>query len=200
VASATPDPVSDALSVNYGASTLNTETDLAVVSCPGFSVETDTIDFRRLKQRANTAVMDCFNQTGVTNIQCKTNWNDNAQIPMLWNMLYSQAANGGGHPEGISIGRNGHALQNLAHFGYAFTTVPTNRLNSYNPNSTAVLRVRTMTVGNFWGLPSKQGVSQSIKAIHDRLSSIANVYPNVQDVGAYAAGNWEEVKAMFGLQ
>ena len=22
-------------------------------------------------------------------IQCKTNWNDNAQIPMLWDMVYS---------------------------------------------------------------------------------------------------------------
>lgn len=22
-------------------------------------------------------------------IQCKTNWNDNAQIPMLWNMVYA---------------------------------------------------------------------------------------------------------------
>ena len=23
------------------------------------------------------------------NLQCKTNWNDNAQIPMLWDLIYN---------------------------------------------------------------------------------------------------------------
>ena len=54
-------------------------------------------------------------------IQCKTNWNDNAQVPMLWDMIYSA---GGFRGRNITIGRNGYNIQNAQSFTYSFVTVP----------------------------------------------------------------------------
>lgn len=103
-----------------------------------------------------------FNQFEIGIIQCKTNWNDNAQIPMLWDMIYSA---GGFRGRNITIGRRGYNIQNAQNFSYSFVTVPSNQNTIYNPNGVAVKRVTNLSGGNYWGNPSVQNVAKSLKEI-----------------------------------
>ena len=43
------------------------------------------------------------------NLQCKTNWNDNAQVPMLWDIIYSSNEK----LNNISVGINGVSPHSL---------------------------------------------------------------------------------------
>lgn len=137
----------------------------------------------------NSEVDGAFNRTGVVNFQCKTNWNDNAQIPMLWNMLYNQSRKGALIPNGFSIGRNGYSLKNLALFGYAFVTVPTQKKGpaGYKASNLDVMRVKTMSAGNYWGHPSINGVCMSLAEFFNFFNRGAGTFPNVADVGKTAA-------------
>jgi hypothetical protein len=99
---------------------------------------------------------------GVGIIQCKTNWNDNAQIPMLWDMIYSA---GGFRGRNITIGRNNFSIQSLKQFSYSFVTVPSNHRGVYNQNSVCVKRVTNLSGGNYWGKPTVPYVAKSLKEI-----------------------------------
>ena len=110
-----------------------------------------------------------FEKIEVGVIQCKTNWNDNAQIPMLWGIVYSSS---GFTRHNISIGREGFSMKDLSRFTYSFVTVPTNN-SEYKANSVAVKRVINLSGGNYWGKPSQSGVSNSIKEIFNRNFSEA---------------------------
>lgn len=178
-----PDPLRDAISVNYGNFRSNTESDITVIIFPDkteFSVELDSIkvqksDGTRIPIRKNN---DDYNFKPVINrlteiyfdafelciIQCKTNWNDNAQIPMLWSMIYEATSFS---RSSISIGRNGYSIHDLKKFSYSFCTVPSNSLESFKQNSTAVNRVRNLSGGNYWGYSSKSGIASSIKEIYN---------------------------------
>jgi len=73
----------------------------------------------------------------------------------------------------LEIGSEGYSIHDCARFTYSFVTVPSNQLvksgkEQYKPTSTAVLRVRNLSGGNFWGLASKNGVSSSIKELIER--------------------------------
>ena len=105
-----------------------------------------------------------FQEIEVHVIQCKTNWNDNAQIPMLWDMIYSAKT----FRTGITIGREGYSIADIADFSYSFVTVPTVKLAKLTPTSVAVQRVRNISGGNYWGLATKSGVASSIKEMLDR--------------------------------
>ena len=39
-------------------------------------------------EKINDFITFNFDKIEINVIQCKTNWNDNAQIPMLWDMIY----------------------------------------------------------------------------------------------------------------
>ena len=96
-------------------------------------------------------------------IQCKTNWNDNAQTPMGWDMIYSST---GFQGRDISIGKNNFSIHKLEEFKYSFMTVPTQKdLNTFTDRSTAVLRVKNLSGKNFWGDHSKQDVAMNIGEI-----------------------------------
>ena len=96
-------------------------------------------NYKEIGERRTESYFDEF-EIGV--IQCKTNWNDNSQIPMLWSMIYETNSF---DSSSISIGRNGYSMKDLKHFTYSFMTVPTNDLSSYKQNSTSVNRVRNLT-------------------------------------------------------
>ena len=111
----------------------------------------------------NNLVEKYFGEISVHIIQCKTNWNDNAQIPMLWNMIYSSSnLINSGHST-LSVGRNGFSLSNCKKFTYSFVTVPTVELNKFKIDSVAVQRVRNMSGGTYWGYPTKSGIARNIK-------------------------------------
>lgn len=174
-----PDPIREALRVNYGTFPSNTESDLVSIIFPDmrdFLVEKEQIAIiergaeipitRRggkfnYKPIINALVHSNFNSINVGVIQCKTNWNDNAQIPMLWDMVYS--ANGFRNMQ-ISLGTSSYPFTGLMDFRYSFVTVPTSR-GSFATDSRPVMRVKNISGGNYWGRASVSGVANSIKEI-----------------------------------
>lgn len=179
-----PDPISNAITVNYGSFISNTESDLIAITFPDkqhYNIDKDKISINdtdgnivpTYKKRSkkynllpilNALVADDFKDVEIHVIQCKTNWNDNAQIPMLWDMIYSAKT----FRTGISIGRGGYSISDIKSFTYSFATVPTVKLDKLAPTSVAVQRVRNISGGNYWGLPTKSGVASSIKEMLDR--------------------------------
>ncbi|ADL50522.1 hypothetical protein [Clostridium cellulovorans] len=179
-----PEPVSNAITVNYGSFISNTESDLVAITFPDkahYKIDKDNIEITdtngdtvlpytgrskkyNLLPMLNALVAEDFKEIEVHVIQCKTNWNDNAQIPMLWDMIYSAKA----FRTGISIGREGYSIADIAKFSYSFVTVPTVKLEKLAPTSVAVQRVRNISGGNYWGLATKSGVASSIKEILER--------------------------------
>lgn len=182
-----PDAINKAITVNYGNFRSNTESDLIAITFPDkpeYTADKDdiqitnsngTIPTRKRSGRYN--YLDIFNalverdfsEIEIHIIQCKTNWNDNAQIPMLWDAIYS-ATN---FRNGISVGTDGFSIHDVQNFTYSFVTVPSNQLikdgnDTYKINSTSVLRVSNLSGGNYWGLESKQGIASSIKELVNR--------------------------------
>ncbi|MNT38344.1 hypothetical protein D3C72_1745310 [compost metagenome] len=97
-------------------------------------------------------------------VQCKTNWNDNSQIPMLWDMVYQASFGPGTH---VRIGRNGYAISHLGRFSYSFVTTPTQK-SLPKPGSMPVKRTNKLSGGNYWGLPTTAGVALSLAEIFTR--------------------------------
>jgi len=179
----TPSPIQDAITVNYGNFQSNTEADLIALTFPEIALKDEQLiqsqfnlstnlkeipgiyNSKSLSALLNTLTDKYFSKLEVCIIQCKTNWNDNAQIPMLWDMIYS--VKDFIEDSNITIGRNNYHAHNLQKFRYAFVTVPTNK-TEYKPNSTAVKRVSNISGGNYWGNPAKDSVCESIENIFGR--------------------------------
>ena len=165
-----PKPIQDAITVNYGNFSCNTESDITVIVFPDKKLFTEAANSQGLingkgqidHAALNQGVADCFSEFCIGIIQCKTNWNDNAQIPMLWDMIYSA---GGFRGRNITIGRNSFNIQKCSSFTYAFITVPSNVRAKYKADSVAVKRVTNLSGGNYWGKETKEHVARSIKEI-----------------------------------
>lgn len=176
-----PEPIREAISVNYGSFKSNTESDITVIIFPDLPEFKNDKSLNNIfdssgKRIENFKKKGQFNSSKVLNrlaeihfdlfevgiIQCKTNWNDNAQIPMLWNMIYQATFSN----SPISIGRSGYSIQQIP-FSYSFCTVPSNK-DEYKTTSTSVQRVRSLSGGNYWGKDSQSGISNSIKEIFNR--------------------------------
>lgn len=184
-----PRPINEALTLTYESSPLRSEPDVVLLSSRSLAEADATPNRSRMKTACASVLNDSFEQAGVVNFQCKTNWNDNAQIPMLWNMLYAQTRQGTAVPGGFLIGTNLRSIRNLGHFSYGFVTVPTTRggPESFRADRLSVQRVRAMTAGNYWGYPTRSGVASSLRDFFDRFSLSSQVFPNVADVGRVAA-------------
>jgi|TARA_B110000902_G_scaffold203250_1_gene230982 hypothetical protein len=184
-----PKPIQDSITVNYGNFACNTESDITVITFPNeleFNTNIEDLNvqnsgqnidnFRRGKFNTEVSNYLCgrdFDSFEIGVIQCKTNWNDNAQIPMLWDMIYS--ANG--FPgRNITIGRDGYNIHDTNNFTYSFVTVPSNQRANYNSNSVAVKRVTNLSGGNYWGKPTEQHVARSLKEIF--TNNFQSGYPN----------------------
>lgn len=169
-----PTPFRDAMTVSYGNFACNTESDITVLVFPDNELFTSP-NANLLKPRGsiNYETLDAdvsthFNDFEIGIIQCKTNWNDNAQIPMLWDMVYQA---GGFRDRQIRVGKNGFRFRDLTHFTYSFVTVPTSNMDGVNPNSTCVRRVKNISGGNYWGKESENGIADSIKEIFNNYAS-----------------------------
>lgn len=148
-----PSKINNALSVTISNQQTNTESDIVVYRIPsgqlGANVDVGSI---------NTIVSSNLLSTDVAVVQCKTNWNDNAQIPMLWDLIYNSSSFRIPH---VSVGVQGVNPASFRRFAYAFMTVPTSN-GPFNPASLCVLRVKNMTGGNYWGRQSTEGVASCI--------------------------------------
>lgn len=154
-----PSSISDAVSVNLGNHSTNTESDLIAFSYP----VTSSIDRAGLPD-IDTFIRHHSKEVDVAVIQCKTNWNDNAQIPMLWDLIY--ASERFRFPN-VSVGTNGIGPDSFRSFSYSFVTVPTSR-GPFNTDSLSVLRVINLSGGNFWGRPSESGVARGLSEFFQR--------------------------------
>lgn len=169
-----PDPLSNAFTVNYGNVASNTESDLVGITFPDKPEYTSAINnlsirgieiFNRngrlnYKNVINFLCDRDFGETEAFIVQCKTNWNDNAQIPMLWDMIY---ASRGFTNTNISVGSNNYQISALKRFSYSFVTVPSNTRSKYKNNSMSVKRVTNISGGNYWGKPTEPSIAASLK-------------------------------------
>ena len=169
-----PSPIRDAINVNYSNVSCSSESDITVIVFPDDPIFVDE-NINLLKKNGKVNFNELSNHVGnsfqnfeVGIIQCKTNWNDNAQIPMLWDMIYSA---GGFRGRQISVGRNNFSIQNLKTFTYSFVTVPTNKIASYKTTSVSVKRVQNLSGGNYWGRPTSNGIARSIQEIFQNYMS-----------------------------
>lgn len=168
-ASRLPKPIKDALTVYYDNLACSAEPDLTVIVFPKkeeflaepgsfLSPKAKKIDIDKISEK--TALYFELFQVGV--IQCKSNWNENSQIPMLWDIVY----NSGGIPaQNIMVGTETFNLLDLRRFTYSFVTMPTNSLDGYSPTRVEISRVRNLSGGNYWGVATRNGVAKSVKEI-----------------------------------
>ncbi len=155
-----------ATSVWHGNTKTNKETDLAVAifptnmrfPAPGPNYIHDL----------DTEVQRRINDIEYGIIQCKTNWNENAQIAMLWDMIYQFRGNNfrNLHGAGVTIGEGQVSVNNFRGncITYSFVTAPTQNTR-FSPNSLPVQRVRNLSGGNYWGRPTAAGVARSLSEI-----------------------------------
>lgn len=183
-----PETLMDATTVSYGTNQTNTESDVCVVVYPDdFMFPKPDTDFIK---NLNLEISKRLSSVELGIIQCKTNWNDNAQIPMLWDMVYRGSF---GPTTAIHIGRHGFNIGNLSRFTYSFVTVPSQKGKKIpsKPTHMAVKRVSNITGGNYWGMKTKYGVALSLSEIFDRNFSSAftlNVRASIQNAIAKKIG------------
>lgn len=181
-----PSPIADAISVNYQTFKSNTESDLIALTFPEkeeYSKDISLLDDIPMKKNEpdlfNIFDYLCkrdFDDIEIHIIQCKTNWNDNAQIPMLWDMVYASK----GFINEVTVGQNNYDIDDKVQnkkFSYSFVTVPTVNECKIKSNSTCVQRVKNLSGGNYWGLPSKSGVAFSVKEMLKRNLSKGSSLP-----------------------
>lgn len=172
-----PDCISDAITVRHGTNAVTSESDLVVLVFPSLPQYTELMEDRydkplNIKNRKkilkymNDRVRDDFASMELGIIQCKTNWNDSAQIPMLWNMIYDA---GEFNDQQIRVGINNFSIRQLNRFTYSFVTVPSqNDIDARSRNRLHVIRVRTLSGLNYWGQETVIGVADSLREIFAR--------------------------------
>jgi hypothetical protein len=151
---------------------------------------------------------DHYALLSVTLFQLKTNWNDTAQVPMLWNMIYNITARGQMPANGFSVGSGTYHLHGLKSFGYGFVTVPTqSNLAAFTPTCMPVSRVTGCSAGAYWGQPTRKGVIKSITEYFNHFFNYSkHHFPAPDSLGkafaaAYAGRNANEPIAVdaFGI-
>ncbi len=164
-----PEIIKTSVSVTYGTLPCASEPDITVLVFPNRPIYTeeghlsDFINKRENidKSKLNNKLTEDFSLLEIGVIQCKTNWNENAQIPMLWDIIYKTPI---GRLQGIKVGTPPYSI-NYIPFTYSFVTVPTNKNDLFKPTSVCVARVKNISGGNYWGITSEPGVALSFDYI-----------------------------------
>jgi len=161
-----PSTVRDAITVNYGSFISNTEADIVAITFLGNDSDYYFSNDENLMNKIEDFIIFNFDKIEINIIQCKTNWNDNAQIPMLWDMIYKVKYF---ENNNITIGRNNFSIKDCKKFSYSFVTVPTVKTEKISLNSVAVKRVSNLSGGVYWGNKTRSGVAQSIGELPARV-------------------------------
>jgi hypothetical protein len=152
-----PECLRNALTVTHSSVQTNTESDVSIFSVPEHELleSSKTVDLsKHLESR--------IGEVDLVNLQCKTNWNDNAQVPMLWDLIYNVDKF---KLNTVSVGIKGVSPRSLKSFKYAFSTVPTVKMEKIKADSLSVLRVKNLSGGNYWGHSSKKGIATCINEL-----------------------------------
>ena len=144
-----------------------------------------------LQRLADYLVNDNFKELGVHVLQCKTNWNDSVQIPMLWSLIYYLSRDGVTLPTGSNIrfGAGKYTLERLKDFSYSFVSVPTqnngeyekdlvrkNKLKdkfekSFSETNLPVMRAHLIRGGYYWGLPKHNSINPISELLNTNLNN-----------------------------
>lgn len=179
-----PQALKDAMSITYQNDSLRSDSDILILSLPDLEKEKSCGSSNLNHLRLEKLVAENFKKCSLINIQCKTNWNDNAQIPMMWNLIFQQAISNTHAPQGFLVGKNSFHLRNLGYFAYSFITVPSGGVEKIKPTSMQVLRVKTLTGGAYWGRKTSRGISRSISEFFShQYSASVELNPNVNVIG-----------------
>lgn len=181
-----PSSIQDATAITYGNNALKSDLDVICFSCPALSEnpseKTEKDCFKGVQKVVNTPAN--FSDTAVVNLQCKTNWNDNAQIPMLWEHIFKLARSSNLPSASYTVGENGYNISQLVNFTYGFATVPTNDIEKIKPSSMQVCRVRTLSGGYYWGFQTRKKVCSNIKEFFDvHYGKTPSHFPDPSDIG-----------------
>ena len=155
-----PQVITESLCVTIANHQTNTESDIVIYSIPN----TDNLAELNLDDIDELIRADIKN-VDLAVVQCKTNWNDNAQIPMLWDLIYNST---NFRIPNVFVGINGVKPTSFKKFTYSFVTVPTTTRTRFTSTNLAVLRVNSLTGGNYWGKPTQQGVALCINNFFGR--------------------------------
>lgn len=155
-----PQVITESLCVTIANHQTNTESDIVIYSIPN----TDNLAELNLDDIDELIRADIKN-VDLAVVQCKTNWNDNAQIPMLWDLIYNST---NFRIPNVFVGINGVKPTSFKNFTYSFVTVPTTTRTRFTSTILAVLRVNSLTGGNYWGKPTQQGVALCINNFFGR--------------------------------
>ena len=197
-----PASVANSMSVVLNAGGRLSEPDVLIVTLDSNKVDDVLARWPTAAWRKN--VDDNFGDCCVINIQCKSNWNDTLQTPMLWNLLYDAARNlsaaagnslqllGGNR---ISFGQSGFYIKDLKGFCYAFVTAPSDKVTNFSVQSVHVLRTRFFTGGAFWGRPTSPNICTSFQEFFN-VNSTALASGLVPGLG-FTSSNQLVNKAVF---
>ena len=152
-----PECLRNAITVTHSSVSTNTESDISI-----FNVPDENLLSNHAVHALNLHLSSRMQQVNFLNLQCKTNWNDNAQVPMLWDLIYNVDSF---KISNVSVGIKGVSPNSFASFGYAFSTVPTVKKDKFKQNSVAVLRVKNLAGGNYWGHATKEGIAKCINEL-----------------------------------
>lgn len=83
-----PKPIKDSISILHDSSVLHSEPDVMIICSKELNDLEEEKSWIKSVTKINEVVEKDFKKVCVINIQAKTNWNENAQYGMLWNMLY----------------------------------------------------------------------------------------------------------------
>ncbi|MBY0490362.1 MAG: hypothetical protein K2R93_11020 [Gemmatimonadaceae bacterium] len=181
-----PKSIQNAVTIIYESVTANSESDLVAVSFPdGHEVLNNALTVSSsLDAQLDFACSQLISKTSLAVIQCKTNWNENAQIPMLWDIVYHSKV-----PDlSVSVGVKGYHPQSFKRFSYAFATVPTNK-TKYNPKRLECLRASRVTGGNYWGKASESGVALQLSEFFSKNGIGARAGTGLREALAAEAAN-----------
>jgi len=155
-----PQIILDSLSVSISNHSTNSESDIIIFSVP--KIEKN----KELTLKAiNTLIASDVTASDLAVVQCKTNWADNSQIPMLWDLIYN--SEGKNRIKSVQVGKAGISPLAFRTFSYAFVTVPTQK-KPYKPNGIAVLRVKNLSGGNYWGKETQANIASSVSEFPGR--------------------------------
>ena len=153
----TPKILLNGLAITISNHATNSESDIIVFSIPDGDV-IDKLSLAEINKRIDNKILDTF----VTVVQCKTSWADNAQIPMLWDLIYNSTGN---RIPNVHVGREGVSPTSFGKFSYAFVTVPTPpRQNSCRPDMMMTMGATRKRDGSLRGSIQEPGCGTVIAA------------------------------------
>ena len=156
----------DALTVDINGKHILSESDLIGIIIP----ENDNLKLEKSENKLLKSFREFtdknYKKFELFGIQCKTNFADDVERPLLYQILYNLPTQ---LDIGIKIGVNGTHVNDFKKFKYSFITIPSQKDERIPTNDTApAIRAKLFSGGCYWAMPSKKDVADSLKEFMSR--------------------------------